>query len=56
MSACQNVLLHEENKGGYSLALIAKFEEPYPVSYIIRATTPKAGKFTTLALLKGSRI
>jgi len=41
MSNCENVLLHERNQGGYNLAVVDKFQEPFPVSYIIRITTPQ---------------
>jgi len=53
MSTCENVLLHEENKGGYSLAIIAKFEEPFPVSYVIRVTTPQGVKVDYISTLEG---
>ena len=53
MSTCENVLLHEENKCGDSLAIIAKFEEPFPVSYIIRVTTPQGAKVDYISTLEG---
>lgn len=53
MSTCENILLHEENKGGYSLEIVAKFEEPFPVSYIIRVTTPQGVRVDYISTLKG---
>ena len=53
MSNCENVLLHEKNQGGYSLAIIAKFQEPFPVSYIIRITTPQGIQADFISTLEG---
>jgi hypothetical protein len=44
MSACENVLLKETNREGYSIAFLAKFEEQLPVSYIIRIIAPNGHK------------
>lgn len=44
MSASENVLFKKMNKEKYSISLIAKFEEPHPVSYIIRVTAPNGHK------------
>ena len=44
MSTCENVLLEETNREGYRITLLAKFEEPLPVSYIIRVTAPNGRK------------
>ena len=41
MSENENILLHETNRGGYTLSIIAKFVERYPVQYIIRVSKPK---------------
>jgi hypothetical protein len=38
----ENVLLEDTNKGGWTLAIIARFEDPYPVQYVIRLS-PKSG-------------
>jgi len=51
--SCENVLLHEENKGGFSLGIIAKFEESYPVTYIIRITTPQGVQADFMSTLEG---
>jgi len=53
MSSCENVLLHEENKGGYSLEIVAKFEDPFPVSYIIRISTPQGDRADFISNLEG---
>ena len=53
MSNCENVLLHEKNQGGYKLAIIAKFQEPFPVSYIIRITTPQGVQADFISTLEG---
>ena len=53
MSSCENVLLHEKNQGGYSLAILAKFQEPFPVSYIIRITTPQGVQADFISTLEG---
>lgn len=53
MTICENVLLHEKNAGGYGLAIIAKFQEPYPVSYAIRVTTPQGIQADFISTLEG---
>ncbi|MEM2968889.1 MAG: hypothetical protein QXJ76_06265 [Candidatus Bathyarchaeia archaeon] len=53
MSNCENILLHEKNQGGYTLAIIAKFQEPFPVSYIIRITTPQGVQADFISTLEG---
>jgi hypothetical protein len=40
----ENVLLEDTNKGGWTLAIIARFEDPYPVQYVIRLSPPKRRK------------
>ena len=40
MSTCENVLLNKTNREKYSIAFLARFEEPLPVSHIIRVTAP----------------
>jgi len=52
-SACENILLQETNKGGYSLAIIAKVADPYPVTYIIRVSSPKGEAVDYLCTLEG---
>jgi len=42
MSENENILLQETNRGGYTLSIIAKFVERYPVQYIIRVSKPKS--------------
>lgn len=42
MSKNENILLQETNRGGYTLSIIAKFVERYPVQYIIRVSKPKS--------------
>lgn len=53
MPTCENVLLHEKNNGGYGLAIVARFEEPFPVSYIIRVTTPEGVQADFVSTLDG---
>jgi len=49
----ENVLLKETNKGGYSLAIIAAFEEPFPVQYLIRVCTPEGDEVDFISTLDG---
>jgi len=49
----ENVLLKETNKGSYSLAIVARFEEPFPVQYLIRVSTPEGDKVDFLSTLEG---
>ncbi|MCW4034438.1 MAG: hypothetical protein NWF03_03655 [Candidatus Bathyarchaeota archaeon] len=44
LSTCENVLLTNKNKDGYTISLIARFEKQLPVSYIIRVTSPQGNK------------
>jgi hypothetical protein len=53
MSTCENVLLYETNNGGYSLEIVAKFEESCPVRYIIRVTTPEDSQVDFISTLAG---
>ena len=53
MSVSENVLLEDSNKGGYSLAIVARFEEPYPVQYIIRVSTPEGDEVDYMSTLEG---
>jgi hypothetical protein len=53
LSTSENILLHEKNQGGYSLAIVAKFQEPYPVSYIIRIATPQGVQADFMSTLDG---
>lgn len=49
----ENILLQETNKGGYKLEVIAKFEDPYPVAYIIRISTPDGIMADYISTLEG---
>jgi hypothetical protein len=49
----ENILLQEINKGGYRLEVIAKFEDPFPVAYIIRVSTPEETKIDFISTLDG---
>jgi len=53
MSDSENVLLEDSNKGGYRLAIIAKFEEPFPVQYIIRVSKPDGTGVDYMSTLEG---
>jgi hypothetical protein len=53
MSVYENTLLEDTNKGGYRLAIIARFEEPYPVQYIIRVSTPEGVEVDYMSTLEG---
>ena len=49
----ENVLLQETNKGGYTLAIVARFEEPFPVQYTIRVSTPEGTEVDYMSTLEG---
>lgn len=53
MPMSENVLLRETNEGGYSLSIIAKFQDPFPVSYMIRVTPPHGAPVDFVSTLKG---
>jgi len=53
MSRVENVLLKESNKGGYSLAIVAAFEEPFPVQYLIRVCPPEGDGVDFISTLDG---
>lgn len=53
MSSSENELMYETNDGGYSLRIIAKFQEPFPVSYIIRVTPPQGAQVDFISTLEG---
>ncbi|MEM2107869.1 MAG: hypothetical protein QXL10_01100 [Candidatus Bathyarchaeia archaeon] len=53
MNNCENILLHEKNQGGYSLSIVAKFQEQSPVTYIIRITTPQGVQADFISTLEG---
>ena len=53
MSENENILLHEANKGGYTLSIIAKFVERYPVQYIIRVSKPESYPVDYVSTLDG---
>ena len=53
MSTNENILLQENNKGGYKLAIVARFEDPYPVQYIIRLSTPQGTEVDYMSTLEG---
>ncbi len=44
MSTSETVLLKQQNRSGYSFAVLATFEEKLPVHYIIRINSPKGHK------------
>jgi len=49
----ENILVEETNKGGYKLEILAKFEDPFPVLYIIRVSTPDGIEVDYLSTLEG---
>ena len=53
MSTNENILLQETNKGGYKLAIVARFEDPYPVQYIIRLAKPDGTEADYMSTLEG---
>ena len=53
MSTNENILLRETNKGGYKLAIVARFEDPYPVQYIIRLAKPDGTEADYMSTLEG---
>jgi hypothetical protein len=53
MSTNENILLQETNKGSYKLAIVARFEDPYPVQYIIRLSEPDGTEVDYMSTLEG---
>jgi len=53
MAFYENVLLQDTNKGGYRLSIIARFEEPFPVQYVIRVSTPEGIEVDYMSTLEG---
>ena len=53
MPTNENILLKETNKGGYTLAIVAKFEDPFPVQYIIRLSTSEGTEIDYMSTLEG---
>jgi len=53
MAFYENVLLQDTNKGGYRLSIIARFEEPFPVQYVIRVSSPEGIKVDYMSTLEG---
>ena len=49
----ENILLQETNKGGYTLAIVARFEDPFPVQYIIRMSSPEETEVDYMSTLEG---
>jgi len=47
----ENVLLQETNKGGYTLLIVARFEDP--IQYIIRVSTPQGERVDYMSTLEG---
>ena len=53
MSTNENILLQETNKGGFKLAIVARFVDPYPVQYIIRLSKPDGTEVDYMSTLEG---
>jgi len=53
MSVYENILLEDMNKGGFRLAIIARFEEPFPVQYRIRVSSPDGTEVDYVSTLEG---
>lgn len=53
MPADENILLQETNKGGYRLSIIARFEDPFPVQYIIRVSKPEGTEVDFVSTVEG---
>jgi hypothetical protein len=51
MSANENILLHEQNKGNYKLQIIAQFTNP--IRYLIRIQKPNGEKSDYASSLEG---
>jgi len=47
----ENILLEETNKGGYKLAIVARFEDP--IQYIIRVSTRQGDSIDYMSTLEG---
>jgi hypothetical protein len=53
MSACENILECETNKGKYKLSIIAQFNDYNPVVYTIRIEKPDGEKADFISSLEG---
>lgn len=53
MEPSENVLLEEVNDGGFRLAIVARFEDPYPVQYKIRVSKPRGVSIDYMSTLEG---
>ena len=53
MSSNENVLLHETNQGSFTLEVIARFSDRYPVQYLIRVSKPEGTHIDYVSTLEG---
>ena len=53
MSACENMLATENNRGGFTLSIVAEFSDYGPVKYIIRIEKPNGEKADFVSSLDG---
>ncbi len=53
MSLCENTLASEQNRGGFSLSIVAQFSDYGPVKYIIRIKKPNGEMADFVSSLEG---
>jgi hypothetical protein len=53
MPVCENELAREDNKGGFSLSIVAQFNDIGPVKYIIRLGKPNGERADYVSSLDG---
>lgn len=55
MSTCENILATENNRGGFSLSIVAEFSDYSPVKYVIRIQKPNGERADFVSSLDGFR-
>jgi hypothetical protein len=53
MGTCENTLATENNRGGFTLSIVAEFSDYGPVKYIIRIEKPNGEKADFVSSLDG---
>lgn len=53
MTICENILVTENNRGGFTLSIVAEFSDYGPVKYIIRIEKPNGEKADFVSSLDG---
>jgi hypothetical protein len=55
MSSCENILASEKNRGGFTLSVVAEFNDYGPVKYTIRIEKPNGECADFVSSLDGFR-